>query len=186
MNLPLLTGYYAAYASGTVGAQPAVSNVISSFVVTNGLSSVEERILRAVQAGIQAMCGVSLIGLSPQNVIWAKSPLDKIVSFPAVFITPQDRETLLAGTNVRDDYGKPAVVLITDRVDADDNSKNGQYLLWRERIQRKFISQHLPGVLEAYNCKIEPAPIFDPKLNWYQYLVSAFTLRFLTREVRGV
>jgi hypothetical protein len=71
--------------------------------------------------------------------------------------------------------------------DRQDRARDpGEILLWRERIERMFIGQYLAGVTEVYDCNVEPAPVLDPSMPAYQYVVSAFTLRFKSREPRGV
>ncbi len=184
LSLSIAPGYYWGYASGTVSAAPTLSN-ISAFCVTASDQSMQEKVQDAVQAEIQSMCGVSLTGLNAAQIYVQMSPDDKAALFPCVFLTPQSAEQFQVATNLRDDVGHPVVVMIADRNSEDYVTNMPTYLLWRERIIRKFMSQRLSGVAESMICSVEPAPIFDPKLPAYEKMVSAFTLRFKCREPRG-
>ncbi len=187
LNLFLPTGYYWAVLTGRVSGTIVYSNIVP-FAVTSSAESVEGRCLDAVQAGIKAMAQAGSLPSFPMANVYKKMALDdKNAKFPAVFLTPADAEKVLpSGTNVRDDWGRPVVVQIVDRNTQDYEKNMDQYLLWRERIMRYFINQRLAGVPEVYQCKIEPDVIFDPKLPAFAFLVSAFVIRCITRETRGV
>jgi len=185
--LSLSTGYHFAYCYGSlVSGSPALTPPTQRFAVTSGTQSVQERILLAVEADIRAIAPASLPGLPAAYVRAQMAPNEVPIGLPGVLITPQATDPNVGTLNNRDDFQKPAVVMIVDRNPKEYVARMGTYLLWRERIVRYFISQRLAGVPEVYSCRFEPAPIFDPKLPAYEFLVSAFTLRFLTREVRGV
>lgn len=188
--LTLTVGYYFAHAVGTVSGSPAISTVANLFAVTTNDDAVENRILDAVVSGIQAITPTSLSGLAASDVKKLQAiPLDVVaagLNLPCIIVSPTAAETVGQGTNLRDDWGKPAVVSICDRRPVMDGSKLDKYLIWRERIIRYFATQRLSGVDEVIGCTVEPATIIDPKLGMYQFLVSGFTLRFRTREQRGV
>ena len=62
----------------------------------------------------------------------------------------------------------------------------------RELAERALRNQRLSGVTEVYTCLVEPArfaPRRDPNGPLppaYQSMVSAFTVRAMSREVRGI
>lgn len=180
--LPLPTGYYWGSCLSDIDGSQLASNIVW-FPVTSDSESVAYRVLLAVQAQIQTL---DLPGLAPSQVYVRMTPDPKIVTYPAIFITPEDRETYLAGTNFRDDVGYPALIWIANRNDKDYAAKLPMYELWRERIQRYFRRQPLRGVPEIYDCKVETREIVKFLPPQYQYLVSTFVLRFTSREVRGV
>jgi hypothetical protein len=190
----LPSGHFNAYVFSTaVGGLPAVSPVTNQFAVTAGNQSVEERLLLAVQASIQQMVPAgSLPGLKASNVFVRAVPGEDVrQALPCVLLTPIDRDPCVGTTTGKDDFGKPVVVILADRKDPGLLAASGQpavlspFLLWRERIVRRFISQRLPAVAEAISCTFEPDAIFNPRAAEFEFLVSSFTLRFRTREPRG-
>ena len=189
VTLTLTAGYYLAYAVGTVSGSPGISPVTSIFAVTTSTQSVQDRILDAVVAQIKLIAPASLPWLPVANVYKRLAVSDEdlaTMNLPAVIVTATDRETLLQGTNSRDDWGKPAVVNICDRKSRMDVATMDRYTLGRERIIRYFTTQRLSGVSETIGCTVEPGLIVDPRLPLFNFLASSFLLRFRTREQRGV
>ena len=188
LTLSIVKGYYWAYAAGTVSGSPAVSLVSPMFPVTAGTESLQERILDAVKSGIQAIATAgSLPGLDPDSVYQRKFVTqDTAFIYPCVLLVNVGAESYLGGTNIRDDLGHPVGVQIATSRGIDDVADMTGILLWRERIERYFITQLLAGVPEVIGCNVEFMPIFDPRLPDFSKTVSAFQLRFRTREFRGV
>lgn len=185
LALALDPGYYWAKCDSVSGGNTTVSNVVRFGVTTAG-QSVHERILDAVRAEIQGMVTAGLLpGLRAEQVHRKMVPDDKAVMFPAVFITPEAAETFTVVTNLRDDIGYPAVVYLANRNAKEYTAGLPPFLLWRHRIIRRFRTQRLTAVREVFGCTIEPNVVIDPKLPWYDYVVSAFLLRFKAREYRG-
>lgn len=182
VSLSLSAGYYWAVAIAAGGT----SN-LERFTVTTASQSIEERCLLAVQAGIQDMAAAGSIGVQAAHVYVKMALDDKNVRMPAVILTPAEPEQVrVTGTNAKDDIAYPVVVQIVDRNSQDYTAKLSPYLLWRQNAMRYFRNQRLAGVSEVYNVEVSPEVIFDPMMPAYQYMVSAFVLRCIAREQRGI
>lgn len=178
-------GFYWAQIVSSLNGQAAVSPVVY-FRVTDGTPAVWQRCLSAVQARIQALL---LDGLDSANVVIAKLPSDQWSTLPAIMISPVDRETLepTAGTNVRDDVGYPVQITILAADNQEPLADLDRHLGWREQIQRAFRYQRLDAVGEIITTICEPRTVIDPTAWLEQNLyLSAFVLRFVAREPRGV
>ena len=153
--------------------------------------SISYQCLLAAQEVIQ---GLGLDGVSSENVVVRKLPLDRALgadqptTLPAILLSPQ-RETMdpHAGLTGLDDvvYG----VLVT-MVDADNQEPTlalnlDRYTLWREQIARAFRSQRLAAVPQVINTYIEPADPIVPEAWQNNLFAGALALRFVSREPRG-
>jgi hypothetical protein len=148
--------------------------------VTDGVAAVHDQICDAVVARITLL---ALDGI--EQVERHKIPSRQRLTLPCCLVTSFNKaETMLGGTNERDDLGYPAYVLFVSRM-PEDLADEGRVMLWRQEVSRAFRSQRLPGVAEVLTCEIEPDPVFEWDEKAYEYQFSAMTLRFHTREVRG-
>ncbi len=182
LNLSLPTGYYWAVCTSVLGGQQTVSNIVWCWV-TAASESVQYRILQAVQGVIQTL---ALPKLPPEQVYQTMLPDPNAAEFPAVFVTPEDKELYQGGMNESDDVARPAVIWIADRNDQDYFANESLYLLWRERIQRRFSQQRLPGVPEVFRCVVEPREIIKYLPPAFAYFTSPFLLRFTSRDRRVI
>lgn len=151
-------------------------------------NSVFKNILEAVQTGIQ---GLSLAGISSANVQIVKVFSDREAltpELPGILILPLGPERMNSreGTISSDDIWYPVGVAIFAADVQDQSIDFDQYLLWRESIRKKFISQPLAGVVSVRKCNVEPQEVVNPR-RWLadNIWVSALVLRFMSRETRG-
>lgn len=152
------------------------------FSVTDGRDSVATRVRRAVVSTLQL-----LQYPFAQNVYEQIFPDESNLVFPCAVCTVDGvSETQQGPFSVLDNIGRPVKVMICDRSDRYDHGNLPNYELWRQAADRCFREQQLAGVPESIQCTIEPYTIIDPKLPEYQFAVTAFTVRALCREPRGV
>lgn len=190
---PTADKYYWWHAKATSSGGTAVSNLVYQNI-TSGALAVHYQCLVATQARIQ---GLSLSGIANGSILvqkvpvapsdlWGASP--KTYQFPGILITPLGSERMAAdeGTNVRDDVGYPVVVSILDADNRHATANHARNLLWRQKIARAFRNQRLPGVSEIIRAVIEPGPVIDIAKWGENYFHSALTIRFTSREVRGI
>jgi len=150
-------------------------------------TSVHYDCMTAVKSGIEAL---ALAGLSEASILVRKVPIDWDFRtgprLPGVLIAPLGSETVApnAGTNARDDVGYPVAVAILDADNADATANHERYLAWRQSILRKFRHQPLGAVAGVYTCLVEPDAITVPEAFLKHHFVSAFVLRFISREER--
>lgn len=145
--------------------------------------AVHWQVLEAAQERVRAL---RLAEIPDAQVYVKRLPTDRGCTLPAVVLSPVLIETEAPGTNIRDDVGYPVQVTIVT-VGNQDLDVDERELLWRERIAQAFRGQRLPTVAEVYICRWEPGSIIDPNLFHDENLfVSAFTLRFMSREIRGL
>lgn len=118
------------------------------------------------------------------HVFWGADT--EAVNLPAVFVCPIGQKSYEYATNERDDHLWPISVYIVGRKSIRDPSLMDESLVWREAIEKAFISQRLSGMSSVFYCELDGVPIVDPE--WatrYSMLVSPIRLRFRTRETRG-
>lgn len=183
------TGYYWWRVVASNADGEALSNLVYQ-PLTSGTTAVLYRCLTGVRSRIQ---GLSLSGIASTSVLIREVPSDRYfksgdIALPGVVIAPVLGEQMnpLLGTNIRDDVGYPIGVFIVAASNQNLTPAAGNYK-WREQIARAFRNQRLPGVSEVWNCQVEPSAITDPGA-WERanLFVSAMTLRFFSREVRGI
>ena len=193
VTLGLARGLYWAYVAGEVGGSPAVSPVTSSLtaVTRSGDESIQEQLMNAVVAGIQAI-SPTVTGptwsLSASRVYKQKvgAPHPNM-TYPAVVVCAPVAETIGGGDNLREDYGHPVAVLIVNKSSIDNPDDIPDFTLARDRIIKYFISQHLQLTgIQTMTCTVEAGPIFNPPDTGFHETISTFTLRFRVRETRGV
>jgi hypothetical protein len=97
----------------------------------------------------------------------------------------------LGGVSGRDDVGYPVDVVFQDNRGVNETLLR-KWGLWRERGERAFRNQRVPGVTEVYTCEIETVR-FSPTRDAngqlpaaYQSPATGFTVRAKSREVRGI
>jgi hypothetical protein len=190
--LATAAGIYWFYCLATVGGVLTVSQVLVRGITT-GQDALEEQIIKAVVSRLQVMnfqgTAASAGGIAPSSIYDQVVPIDKGFVLPALAVTLEGtKETIVAATNQRDDYGWLVNVAILDDsavLAGDYKSARGKYLRWRQQISRAFMSQRLAGVPDVFNCKVEPAVVVNPKFPQAKYFVSGLGLRFFAREGRG-
>lgn len=151
-------------------------------------ASTHKLICEYVQTGIRAL---SLDGIASAqvHVLWGINP--DITVFPAIFVCAAGSESVIGGTNARDDISYPVVIYDCDRKPAEDGQFMDAALLRRSRIRKLFINQHLSaavsgGPASVYTCRVEGSPILDVAiLAAFQMLVHPLALSFISREARG-
>lgn len=189
---PTADRYYWWYAKAVLSGSQSISNLVYQ-PITSGAFSVHYQCLLAAQARIQ---GLSLSGIASASIRVQKVPVasadlwgaTKTYAFPGIILSPLGTERMnpMAGTNVRDDVGYPVVVSIFDADNQSVTANHNKYLLWRQKIARAFRNQRLPGVSEIIYATVETGPILDPAQWMQNRFHSAMTLRFTSREIRGI
>ena len=187
VTLSLPEGYFFAYCQGQVSGVDAVSAVVGLFGVTSQAQAIQYTLMAAVESHVKAIIA-QLPGIKDTRVVKSLVVNPKVMTLPAVVITPYSQESKLGGTNQRSDWGRPVAVSVIGRTDEDYTKRLADWLWWRERLIRYFDRRRLAEVPEQYNTIVEPNPIinFQGKPGAYQWLVSSFGLRFSTRELKAV
>ncbi len=186
----LSPGHYAGHVGSTFGGEANVS-LLHYFRVIDPAESVLKRALDAVVTRVQAL---SLAGVTSSNIFVRNAAWDRDIGtgltkgLPAIVVAPgpSERQSAGAGTNSRDDVGYPIVVSIFASDTQALESNTNTYTLWRQKINRAFRNQALPGVVEIYRIEVEPGPIIDPGALLANRLASTMLLRCISREVRGL
>ncbi len=136
----------------------------------------------AVQSTIQVF---GLAGIPSGQVYLRKFITDRGGTIlPAVIVAHPGIETVLPGTNERDDWGYPVVVALVS-VGNQDLTVSNTELLWREQVRKLFHNKRLATPAVNYVCLVEPGPIVD--LSYFHdqnVTVSTMTVRCITREDR--
>lgn len=196
--VPVNAGYYWIYVLSTLAGQSTISNVLRT-AFTLSLTAVRAQIHTAVVAGLQDIVNAGkLPGIAdPTRVLsfwgvpdWRQIDLG---SLPCVLAIGSGKDPAMHGTNIMDDYGHPVLIDYVDGAGDDFTmTPGGIFDLARERIKKFFIRQRLTAVTLGgfpvhYDTSFEPGPIVDfrPKPS-FRFAVSEFTLRFTTREARGI
>lgn len=87
-------------------------------------------------------------------------------------------EEKVAGDTERWEQSCPAFCWITDKEHQNRHDRLRVYLNARDTILRAFDDQgSLPGVPEVYQTTAEPNVVIDPRLPWYQHVVSGILIR---------
>lgn len=148
--------------------------------ITSGLAAVHDRILDAAAARIALL---ALDGI--QEVVRHKIPSKIRLTLPCVLLTSYLKsEQANEITTGHDDTVYPVYVLFLSR-NPEDHTDEARLMLWRQKVSRAFRYQRLPGVLEAYTCRVEYDPVVEVDPGSYEYQFSAMTLQFTCREPRG-
>lgn len=118
------------------------------------------------------------------NVYIQIFPDESNIKFPCVLVTTEgEKETPVGGTNYTIEKWRPVRVIICDRMSPARRHENEPYYLdWRDTIYNTFWHQRLASVGNVSGCEITPEIVFDPKLPYFQYIVTGMVLRFYTTE----
>lgn len=150
--------------------------------VTDGSLAVATRCRKAVTETLR------LLTIDPAQRVYEQAfPEPSNVKFPCILTSVDgEQETDESGLSTRDDVGRPVKVGIYDRWSRRDHGKLATWEAWRQACERCFRNQQLIGVPESKICRIEPFVIVDPNLPQFEFMVSKFIVRCVTREPRGV
>lgn len=176
------TGYYWWKLVVEEGSDTDVANLVYQNATDNE-DATHQRIIDAVEARIG---GLTLEGI--ESIQQHKVP-DEVrgnMTLPAVIITAYGRAEVVAPvTNAMDEIGYGVVVFLLYRDPGAEATQPNQ-LKVREAIINAFRSQRLPGVDEVMHCTIEPDPVFTLEATEGNFLSSAFTMRFVAHQTRGI
>jgi hypothetical protein len=186
----LAAGHYVFCLVSTL-AGVSTLEAVAYAAITDAADAVQFQILEAVQARLRLLL---LSGVEAGSIVVKKLPMQRTIKewglpMPAILVTPI-RETMnpAAGTNLQDDVVFPAMLTIieADNQEATLSLHLDRHTKWRERIERAFHNQRLPGVPAVFNCAVEPADAIIPQA-WAQNLyASAIVLKFTARVPRGL
>lgn len=175
----LAKGYYFAIARDTTDQS---LSAMTYFRVTDGADAVASQVRDAIKARIELL---ALPGC--QEVAIQMTPDESNLKFPCVLITPHDlQETDEQFLSTLDDIGRPNRVMICHREDAIDHAVIRVLDKWRQDIERAFRNQQMPSPREVVRMRVEYDYIINPNLPKFQFMVSEFVIRVVTREPRGL
>jgi hypothetical protein len=172
-------GIYLAYARGrtTDAASEAVT-----FAVSNGLAAVATRNRDALAALF------ALLPYPPAQRIYSQIiPDEDNIQFPCTILTVDGtQETNEQALSTVDDIGRPCKVILCDRGGRKDHAKLPLFELWREKYIRAVLNQRTPGLPESKINQVEYNVVIDPNLPAFEHIISAFIVRSICREPRGL
>lgn len=177
-------GQFFWYATGTVSAAPALSNVTFQ-ALTDNTQSVHYRCLAAYQARIQ---GLNLTDMPSSSIVirWLPRKEEGLGdTLPLITLSPVGREGQPGILNNRDDIEYPVLMAIIDKNNRDLVLNIPRNTLWRQQIFRAFRHQRLAGVPEIITTDVQPNYIVDPSLIASNYFYSTILFQPRSREVRG-
>jgi hypothetical protein len=166
VSLSLAVGHYFAYVSGA-----AVSPVVY------------KRIRDAVVARLKLL---GLAGIVNKNIVGREIRIQRDLALPCCVVsygTPS--MDLRAGVLSLDEVVYPIDVAFFDK-DNESHDKDGTYTLWEEKAAKGFRNQRLTGVSEVFNCAVTPGPAIDFEAWKSNEFLGALTLKFSSRESRGI
>jgi hypothetical protein len=181
VDLSLTTGPYWAYCEASNDYGTASSDMVA-FRVTDGSESVLYQCLEAVRDVIR---GLSLAGVSSDDIVFRKLPWDREIDHPGVIVYPAP-EAVQGATNLRDDVGY-AIQVATIRVSNHDLVVGLDVTsLWRQQIRRALHAKPLSGVSEVYTARVEPKEVTWGPGFQNMYDVGLLTVRLIAREPQTV
>lgn len=181
-------GYYWWYVKSVSGAESTISN-LAYCPVTDGSQAVLTRIIAGVVSRLQLL---TLSGIATTRIVGVPDIGNPGTTpdYPCVLVAREPTpHQYLGGTNIRDDIGYPIQILFCESDGLGGQSNVARWDLWRQQAERAFRFQRIPGVAESQLAsEIEPLKILDPNFRppIYDKVVSGFTVRVMTREVRGL
>jgi hypothetical protein len=188
-------GYYWWYAASAISPDEVVSNMVYQNVASTS-DPVHLACLKGVQAVVQSL---ALAGVASSSVVIMKLAADRIlgslkagtlgVPLPAVVLLAEtEHQNAAQGNNAQDDVVYPvrAILVLVDNQEPTLAANLPTVLEWRQRLNRAFRQQRLPGAATIIDTAVEPEIIADPQAWAAGYYVSAITFRFTSREGRGI
>ena len=176
--------YWLWYATSVNGGATDVSQVVQKALTDTTYLSVRMRCINAISDRMKLL---DLTDLRADRIVIRNFEDDPVQQFPLCIVCPGPTpDQYTGGTNIRDDLGYDVQVLFQDRSDGGTEAPIAKWSLWREKGERAFRNQRLPGVDEIMWCDIEPARMIDPSKPIYQQIKTGFSIRCRSREVRGI
>lgn len=174
-------GFYLWQCQSTLNLETVLADLVYQ-VVTDGDDALHEQILAAVTE--RATLALSGTEFAVQRV---KVPFPANVSMPACIVTTfEQTETDEGGTSGHDYIGRPVYLALTSNDLHDEDTEPALHMA-RQLLRRAFHCQRLPGVDQVLRCTVEPAQVLlRGELPKVEYQQSAYALRFVTREPRGL
>lgn len=176
--------YYLWQVQSDIAGSVAVSPVVLKSLTNANYTAVRARLVDAVVDKLKLL-DLDQIG---DDVFVRNSFDDPNVKYPSVVVVRDATPDLYTGgTNVRDDVEYPIQVIFLDVSDMRDNAPTARWDLWKERSERAFRNQRIAGASEVIRCTVEPSVTMGESLPpIYQKARFSFTLRFTSREIRGL
>ena len=177
-------GYYLWHLEGAVGGASTFATYFRALTDASA-QSVMDRVLSAVVQQIQTL---NLSGIQSVNVVrkWLRRKLETAGQAPQIQVVPIDGESFPGMLTAVDDVGYPVAIIAVDKQNQDYTANQTRNLLWRQQLLRAFRFQRLSGVNEIINCVPAQQSIIDKAAFDANLFVSLVTLRFISREPRGV
>lgn len=176
--------YWLWYAAGTVAGSPALTAPVLQALTDATYQAVRTR---AAQAIADRLALLGLADIPADRVYLVVSPKDAATTVPGavVFRDPLPDQDLSV-LNARDDVGMGFQVVFQDASRGERGAPVAKWDRWYEQACRAFRNQRLPGLPENTVCRVEPAKTMSPDDRVYLSMVSALTVRVVTREPRGI
>lgn len=123
------------------------------------------------------------------NIYHLIFPDERTANFPAFFVTHEgDSEQLeIAAFEYHFDVTYPVRVWLVDRMPVTDVDLRRTFLSFRKQAIDALrpltaLSDSTGPIPGVYDVQVIPNVIFDPRLPHYQYMISGFLVRVLTRD----
>lgn len=181
LPVALASGLYWGLVRSNVGGR-IVDSLPGGFRLTSGDDSVYYRCLSAVAARLGAL---GLSGIAGASIIVRKTPWNRNLAVPGIFVTPSSEAHIEPATNLRDDVSYGVQLTLVRASNQELSANLATELSWREQVSRAFRENTLAGVDEVYTVRIEPGPVIDVASFAAQYDVQTLVLRCVARETRG-
>lgn len=145
--------------------------------------------MQVLESVAQEIRGLGLDGIADNVLVMtvADDSQPELATLPAAVVSPFGQETLANPSNITDDVGYPALVVVLDAAEAVQAPEQlDQRLFWRDRIRDYFHHNRVTmGEGTVYLTSIEPAPILDASA-WFDKNIYAggLTVRCVVRRQR--
>lgn len=181
-----VSGFHWWYVSSSVSGV----SVVKAGYASTADSSTHYQCVESAHARILLL---TLPGLSNDDIQIRKLPIDRewedgTFNYPGIIVSSMGAESQSPqqGTNVRDDIEYPVFVSILAAENQDLVANHDRYLIWRQRINKAFRQQKLPGVSCVVQCKVQPFPIKSTNAFFNNVHHSSLLIRCVSRETRGI
>lgn len=181
LAVALVSGYYWGLVRSSLSGQ-IVDSLPVGFRISSGDQAVYYRCLEAVAARLATL---GLGGIAGSSIVIRKTPWNRNLATPGIFVTPSSEVPIEPATNARDDIGYGVQLTVVRASNQDVSANLAAELSWREQISRAFRESALAGVDEIYTVRFEPGPVIDAASFAAQYDVQTLVLRCVARETRG-